>query len=116
MHVEVQAPDRDGRRDIFKYYLDKVCCVVVLLSEKQPETQVKCADDVDVEVLAKQTVGFVGADIENVVNSAALRAAAEGFSAMHQQHLDEARDRITLGALSNRQPDDTILRLCRSSS
>ena len=60
--VEVPAPDMKGRREILTLYLGKI----------------KHDASVNVNTLAKMTVGFTGADLENMVNTAAIRAATAG--------------------------------------
>ncbi|MFO7893687.1 MAG: ATP-dependent zinc metalloprotease FtsH [Longimicrobiales bacterium] len=65
--------------------------------------------DVDLESLAKGTPGFSGADLENLLNEAALTAAREDADKITQEHVEEARDRVLMGlerqglALSDRQ-------------
>ncbi|MBI4320085.1 MAG: ATP-dependent zinc metalloprotease FtsH [Chloroflexi bacterium] len=54
-------------------------------------------DDVDLEVLAKQTPGFSGADLENLINEAAILAARRGKKAIQMQELEEAIDRVIAG-------------------
>lgn len=58
-------------------------------------------DELDIDTLAKGTTGFTGADIENMVNQAALRAAVEGCPMVMLPHFEEARDRILMGSLLN---------------
>jgi cell division protease FtsH len=55
------------------------------------------ADDVDVKVLARQTPGFTGADLANLVNEAALLAARFGKKEIGQSELAEAIDRVIAG-------------------
>ncbi|MCB0997583.1 MAG: ATP-dependent zinc metalloprotease FtsH, partial [Acidimicrobiales bacterium] len=55
------------------------------------------ADDVDLEVLARGTPGFSGADLANLVNEAAIRAARERRTVLDADDFDAARDRILLG-------------------
>jgi cell division protease FtsH len=55
------------------------------------------ADDVDLEKVARNTPGFSGADLSNLLNEAALQAAREGKEEMDQQSVDTARDKILLG-------------------
>ena len=62
MQVMVPKPDMKGRLEILELYLSKI----------------KHDASVDIEKLAKMTVGFSGADLENVVNTAAIRAAIDG--------------------------------------
>lgn len=81
---------------------------------------------VNIEVLAKGTpgiflyfivfcykylcfyLGFTGADIESMVNQAALKAATEGCKRVGMHHLDEAKDRVLMGParLKGRYPDE----------
>ncbi|CAI5988389.1 unnamed protein product [Closterium sp. NIES-64] len=81
-HVVVPNPDVEGRRQILEHHLRKI-----------PR-----ADDVDVSVIARGTPGFSGADLANLVNVAALRAAMEGQRAVALAHLEHAKDRILMGA------------------
>jgi cell division protease FtsH len=53
--------------------------------------------DVDLEVMAKETPGFVGADIENLVNEAAILAARRNKRAISMSELQEAMERIVAG-------------------
>jgi len=55
------------------------------------------ADDVDLTVLAKETPGFVGADIENLVNEAAILAARRNKKAIGMQEFEEAIERVIAG-------------------
>lgn len=81
VEVMVPAPEYKGRKEILDYYLGRV----------------KKGDDVDVETLARGTTGFTGADLENMVNQAALRAAVEGADRVFKKHLDFARDKVIMG-------------------
>ncbi|CAJ0574014.1 unnamed protein product, partial [Mesorhabditis spiculigera] len=92
VRVTVSKPDLQGRRDIFEHYLDRIVH----------------ADNIQVQALAKGTTGFTGADIENMVNQAALKAATEGCVEVTMPHLDEARDRVLMGParLAGRIPDE----------
>ena len=81
-HVAVDAPDVRGREEILKVHArDK-----------------KFASDVDFAVLAKRTPGFVGADLANVVNEAALLAARAGKTEITMDELEEGIDRSIAGA------------------
>ncbi len=51
------------------------------------------AEDVDLKVVAQQTPGFVGADLENVLNEAALVAARRSKTRIDASDIDEAEDR-----------------------
>jgi cell division protease FtsH len=55
------------------------------------------SDDVSFEEVARNTPGFSGADLENLLNEAALIAAQSGGDEVTQEHLDQARDKIMLG-------------------
>ncbi|KAK0416694.1 hypothetical protein QR680_012635 [Steinernema hermaphroditum] len=92
VRVTVPTPDLMGRKDIFRHYLGRVIH----------------SDKVNVDTLAKGTTGFTGADIENMVNQAALKAATNGDSLVTMRHLDEARDRVLMGParMKGRIPDE----------
>ncbi|TKR77568.1 hypothetical protein L596_018514 [Steinernema carpocapsae] len=92
VRVTVPKPDLMGRKDIFRFYLSRIIH----------------NDKVNVETLAKGTTGFTGADIENMVNQAALRAATNGDTVVTMHHLDEAKDRVLMGParLKGRIPDE----------
>lgn len=55
------------------------------------------AEDVDLEVLARRTPGFTGADLANMMNEAALLAARHGKKEIGQEELEEAIDRVIAG-------------------
>ena len=55
------------------------------------------ADDVEPEVVARQTPGYVGADLRNLCNEAALLAARRNKDAIEMVDFEEARDRLSLG-------------------
>lgn len=55
------------------------------------------ADDVNLKVVAEQTPGFVGADLENVLNEAALVAARRNKAKIDASDIDEAEDRVIAG-------------------
>ncbi|MFN3976016.1 MAG: ATP-dependent zinc metalloprotease FtsH [Aquificaceae bacterium] len=57
----------------------------------------KLAPDVDLEIVARATPGFTGADLENVMNEAALLAARRGKEAIEMQDIEDAIDRVTMG-------------------
>ncbi len=79
--VVVDGPDVRGREAILKVH----------------SRQVVVADDVDLQVIAQQTPGFVGADLANVVNEAALLAARRGADAVHTSDFQEAIERVMAG-------------------
>ncbi len=83
--IYVDLPDLPDRVEIFKVHLRKV----------------KTADDLDIELLARQTPGFSGADIANVCNEAALIAARHNKDSVNKDDFNAAVDRI-IGGLEKR--------------
>ncbi|MEV6233814.1 ATP-dependent zinc metalloprotease FtsH [Saccharopolyspora shandongensis] len=79
--IPVSAPDLRGRRAILNVH-----------SKGKP-----LAQDADLDSLAKRTVGFSGADLENVVNEAALLTARENGQLINAAALEEAVDRVIGG-------------------
>ncbi|HKW60322.1 MAG TPA: ATP-dependent zinc metalloprotease FtsH [Candidatus Dormibacteraeota bacterium] len=79
--VTVQAPDRRGRAAILRIHAKNV----------------PLAPDVDLDEIAGQTPGFVGADLRNLVNEAALAAARRGAEAVGKQDFADAIERTLLG-------------------
>ena len=57
----------------------------------------KLADDVDLKTIAKNTSGFSGADLENVLNEAALLAARRNLSEITMQEVEDAMVKVTMG-------------------
>ena len=55
------------------------------------------ADDVDMKLIAKNTSGFVGADLENLLNEAALLAARQDHTAIEQKDIEDAMVKVTMG-------------------
>ncbi len=101
-HVLVDRPDYKGREAILKVH----------------STRVKMADDVKLTNLAKITPGFVGADLENLVNEAALLAARKNKDAVTMVELEEAVERVSIGLEKTSRiiKDDEKLRLaCHES-
>jgi cell division protease FtsH len=79
--IVVDRPDINGREAILKVHARKI----------------KLAPDVDLRVIAARTPGFVGADLANVVNEAALLAARSGKKEVNLPDLEEAIDRVVAG-------------------
>ena len=79
--VLVGHPDVKGREAILKVH-----------AKNKP-----LAEDVDLKLVAQQTPGFVGADLENVLNEAALVAARRNKSVIDASDIDEAEDRVIAG-------------------
>jgi cell division protease FtsH len=79
--VVVPVPDIKGREQIFKVHVKKTIL----------------ADNVDLSVLARGTPGFTGADIENMVNEAALLAARRGKENVEMAELEDSKDKVMMG-------------------
>ena len=80
--VVVPRPDLRGRLAILKVHTRRV----------------PLADDVELEVLARGTPGFVGADLQNLVNEAALLAARRDGQKVAMIDFERAKDKVLLGA------------------
>jgi cell division protease FtsH len=79
--IGVDAPDMNGRKKILEVH-----------SKGKP-----LAEGVDLEVLARRTPGFTGADLANVLNEAALLTARSNAQLIDNRALDEAVDRVMAG-------------------
>ena len=93
--VYIELPDLSGRREILDLYAKKV----------------KVSDDVNLQDLARGTTGFSGADLENLLNEAALHAVRNGRKEISQVDVEEARDKILMGPRKIRKmrPEDIKL-------
>ncbi|ODA80999.1 hypothetical protein RJ55_03959 [Drechmeria coniospora] len=81
-HINVELPDVRGRLAILKHHAKKI----------------KCAPDVDLDAIAARSPGRSGAELENMLNLAALRASRSRATLVSKKDLDWAFDRITMGA------------------
>jgi len=79
--ITVPAPDIKGREAILKVHVQNK----------------KLTPDVDLAILARRTPGFVGADLENLCNEAALLAARRGKSSIDMKDFEDAIDRVIAG-------------------
>ena len=79
--ITVSLPDLNGRKAILAVHARNK----------------KLADDVDLEALARRTPGFSGADLENVLNEAAILTVRENKQIIGLSELDEAIDRVMMG-------------------
>ncbi|HBL24054.1 MAG TPA: cell division protein FtsH [Deltaproteobacteria bacterium] len=80
-HVLVDRPDIKGREEILKVHI----------------RDVKLAKNIDLSILAARTPGFVGADLANLINEAALLAARKGKTSVSMAEFEEAIDRVVAG-------------------
>ncbi|XP_025208239.1 ATP-dependent zinc metalloprotease YME1 homolog isoform X2 [Melanaphis sacchari] len=80
IEVDVPLPDYAGRKQIINLYLKKIL-----------------SKGIDVDLLARGTSGFTGADIENMVNQAAVKAASDGATTVSMKYLEISRDKILMG-------------------
>src|SRR5690606_25779879 len=79
--IIVDQPDVQGRIEILKIH-----------ARNKP-----LADDVSLEVLARRTPGFSGADLENLLNEAAILAARRQKKKIEMEDCEEAIDRVLMG-------------------
>jgi len=79
--IHVSRPDVKGREEILKVHAKGKCL----------------ESDVDLKVIARNTVGFTGADLSNLLNEAAILAARSGRPALNMQDLNDAMMKISAG-------------------
>ncbi|MDA1015999.1 MAG: ATP-dependent zinc metalloprotease FtsH [Planctomycetota bacterium] len=80
-HITVDRPTKIGRREILKVHSRKV----------------PLADDVDLDVVAGNVIGFSGADLKNLVNEAALMASRDDKTSVGMEDFEKAHDRVLMG-------------------
>lgn len=81
-HVVVSLPDVRGRIAILKHHAKKI----------------KMGPDVNLEAIASRTSGLSGAELENIVNQAAIHASKVKAKAVMQTHFEWAKDKVIMGA------------------
>jgi len=81
-HVTVSLPDVRGRIAILTYHAKKI----------------KAAADVNLQAIASRTSGLSGADLENIVNIAAIHASKLKAQAVAQKHFEWAKDKVIMGS------------------
>ena len=81
-NVVVPKPDIKGRAEILRVHTSKT----------------PMSNDVDIDVIARGTPGFSGADLANLVNEAALLAARRGKDKLEKPEFDEAKDKLLMGS------------------
>ena len=94
-HVTVDLPAREGRLGILKVHTRKV----------------PMSDDVDLDALSRTTMGYSGAELQKLVNEAALRAAREKKRAVEMEDFYYAEDLIVMGARRDEHVDEAERRL-----
>ncbi|MDB5083810.1 MAG: ATPase [Bacilli bacterium] len=86
--IRVDLPDKDGR-----------------LSILQIQTQNKpLADDVDLEIIARESFGFSGAELESLCNEAAIQALREDRERLELRHFRDAVDKVLMGEKTGKKP------------
>jgi len=80
--VVVPVPDVKGREEILRVHVKKTVL----------------GDNVEMQALARGTPGFTGADLENMVNEAALMAARRGKDRVEMADFEDAKDKVLMGA------------------
>ena len=88
--IYIELPDLAGRRAILDLYAKKI----------------KISATVDLQNTARGTTGFSGADLENLLNEAALHAAGENRKEIEANDIEEARDKIMMGPKKSRKIRD----------
>ncbi len=86
--ISTSLPDVKGRRDILEIH-----------ARHKP-----LSDGIDMDDLARETSGMSGADLENLLNEAALLAAKENRTSIEKEDLDEAMERVTVGLAHKNRP------------
>ncbi len=93
--IHIELPNLEGRRDILDLHAKKF----------------KINENVSMMDVARGTTGFSGADLENLLNEAALHAVRVDHKVVEQSDIEEARDKILMGPVKNRKmrPEDIKL-------
>ncbi|MCQ2571953.1 MAG: ATP-dependent zinc metalloprotease FtsH, partial [Alphaproteobacteria bacterium] len=93
--IHIDLPNMEGRKDILNLHAQKF----------------KIDDNVAMIDVARGTTGFSGADLENLLNEAALHAVRSNHKVVEQSDIEEARDKILMGPKKNRKmrPEDIKL-------
>lgn len=93
--INIDLPNLEGRRDILNLHARKF----------------KIDEKLDMMNVARGTTGFSGADLENLLNEAALHAVRSEHKAVEQSDIEEARDKILMGPKKNQKmrPEDIRL-------
>lgn len=92
--VNIDLPDIEGRKKILEIH-----------SRNKP-----LASDVSLERIAKRTTGFSGADLENILNEAAIMAAKAGRKEILEKDIEEASIKVIMGSARRRKRNDKLLK------
>jgi cell division protease FtsH len=93
--VVLDLPDIEGRKQI-----------IAIHAKNKP-----IAKSVDIELVAKRTVGFSGADLENMLNEAAIIVAKENRDEITFDDIEEASNKVQMGPAKKRKRDEKELRM-----
>ncbi|MGG1614752.1 AAA family ATPase [Paenibacillus phoenicis] len=86
-HIQVDLPDKKGRRHILELHAANKAL----------------REDVDLDKIAEESFGFSGAQLESVMNEAAIYAMRDGVDQITQEHLSVAIDKVLMGEQTDRQ-------------
>ncbi len=92
--VKVDLPDKEGRLEILKLH-----------TRNKP-----LAEDVKLDVIAKESFGFSGAHMESLANEAAILAMREGCKEILQHHFNESIDKVMMGGKLDKRPSESDMR------
>ncbi|MCG9968173.1 AAA family ATPase [Pelotomaculum terephthalicicum JT] len=92
--VKVDLPDKDGRLEILKIH-----------TRNKP-----LAEDVELNVIARETFGFSGAHLESLANEAAILAMREKSSVIKQHHFNESIDKVMMGGKLDKRPSEAEMK------
>ena len=90
--IEVLLPDNEGRK--------KILCIHSL---NKP-----LSEDVDLKYWASRTIGFSGADLENLMNESAIHCARNSSKQIKNEHIEDALEKITLGLGTNKLSSENV--------
>ena len=93
--IEVMLPDREGRRKILSVH-----------ALTKP-----LSNDVDLNFWASRTIGFSGADLENLLNESAIHCARSNSRKINNDHIEDALEKITLGTRTSKIVSSTSKKL-----
>lgn len=92
--VKVDLPDKEGRMEILKLH-----------TRNKP-----LAEDVKLELIAKETFGFSGAHLESLANESAILAMREECKEISQHHFNESIDKVMMGGKLDKRPSESEMK------